>query len=225
MWQRVKGRTVSHSGFSNQQALLAILIALPLGMISIGIILNLFIKPSAEQASRSTETKQTKSGDPAILNSPSRKSHSIEPTSDNSVLNMGASLSGAPIRLLINSIQKGEKDTHTFTYQLGDTRIDAIANCSDGSWITYPERQLNRPQSPATEQVLMRVCGNSAGRALPGVAIVHDPPSNVRTTPGGGFQCSIDSKRTIRVGELNGDWYSTTACGQDGFIHRSQLKF
>lgn len=225
MWQRVKGRTVSHSGFSNQQALLAILIAFPLGLISIGIILNLLIKPSAEQASKSTETKQTQSEDSAILNPPSSKSHSVETTSDKSILDMGASLNGEPIRLLVNSILKGEKDTHTFTYQLGDTRIDAIANCSDGSWITYPERQLNRPQSPATEQMIMRVCDNSAGHALPDVALVHDPPSNVRATPGGDFQCSIDSKRTIRVGQLNGDWYSTTVCGREGFIHRSQLKF
>ena len=225
MWQRVKGRTVSHSGFSNQQALLAILIAFPLGIISIGIILNLLIKPSAEQASKSTETKQTQSEDSAILNPPSRKSNSVEPTSDNSILDMGASLTGARIRLLTNTIRKGEKDTHAFTYQLGDTKIDAIANCSDGSWITYPERQLNRPQSPATQQMLIRICGTSDDRALPGIAFVHDPPSNIRVTPAGGFQCSIDSKRTIRVGQLNGDWYSTTACGREGFIHRSQLKF
>lgn len=194
-------------------------------MISIGIILNLLIEPSTEKASRSKETKQAKSGDTSILNPPSRKSHSIEPTSDDSVLNMGASLRGATIRLLVNSIRKGEKDIHTFPYQLGDTRIVTIANCSDGSWITYPERRLNHPQSPATEQMLMRACGNSTERALPGVALVHDPQSNVRATPAENFQCSIDSKRTIRVVQLNGDWYSTTACGQDGFIHRSQLKF
>ena len=224
MWHRVGSRRRSHSGFSNQQALLAILVAFPLGMISLGIILNLFIKPSERQASKSAETKQTRSDDTAILNHPSRKSISVEPTSDNSILDMGASLTGARIRLLANTIRKGEKDTHAFTCQLGDTKIDAIANCSDGSWISYPERQLNRPQSPATERMLMRICGTSAERALPSVAFVHDPPGNVRVTPAGDFQCTIDSKSTIRVSQLDGDWYSTTACGREGFIHRSQLK-
>ena len=85
--------------------------------------------------------------------------------------------------------------------------------------------ELNRPQSPATEQMLIRACGNSAGRSFPGVALVQDPPSIVRVIPAGGFQYTIDSKHTIRVGQLNGDWYSTTACSREGFIHRGQLKF
>jgi hypothetical protein len=218
-------RRRSDSGFSNQQALLAILVAIPVGLIGLGLILNMLNKPSLQQRPVQPAAEPTQQESLLTPDPPSKQTESTEPTPDNSFLDLGDSVSGAPIRLLLNSIRPGEGSTRAFTYQLGNATVKAIANCADRSWISYPERRINWPQSPATEQLLMRVCGGSAEPALAGVAIVHDPPSNVRDRPNGASQCTIESRRTIRVGQTSGDWYETTACGGKGFIHRSQLQF
>lgn len=218
-------RRRSISGFSNQQALLAILVAFPLGLIALGLILNMLKEPSQHQPSAPPTAKQGQSENPRTNNSSSQKTGSAASISDNSVLDLGAAVDGTPIRLLLKSIRHGEGNTHTFTYRLGDATIEAMANCDNRTWISYPERQLNRPQSPATEQMLIHVCDGIAERDLPEVAIVHDPPSNIRVTPAGSFLCTINSKRTIRVGQLVGEWYPTSVCGREGFIHRSQLQF
>jgi serine/threonine-protein kinase len=215
----------SNSGFTNQQALLAILLVFPLGLIALGLILNVIKRPSLQPVPMPPAAKQTEPLNQAAPNPPSKETVSAEPIPNNLILDLGASVSGEPIRLLLNSIRRGDKSTRAFTYQLGDATIEAMADCGDRSWISYPERRLNRPQSPATEQMLVRVCDGSDGGELPGVATVYDPPSNVRVTPEGAFLCTIDSRRIIRVGQPSGDWYPTSACGREGFMHRSQLQF
>jgi serine/threonine protein kinase, bacterial len=57
------------------------------------------------------------------------------------------------------------------------------------------------------------------------LATVIDPPSNIRVQPNGAILCSIASVQSIRVSSPSGDWYVTDACGSDGYIHRSQLRF
>jgi serine/threonine protein kinase len=57
------------------------------------------------------------------------------------------------------------------------------------------------------------------------LATVIDPPSNIRVQPNGAILCSISSVQSIRVSSSSGDWYLTDACGSDGYIHRSQLRF
>lgn len=228
MRHRTKARCQSNSGFSYQQTLLALLVAFPLGLIALGVLLNALNKSSPQQATSHTKPpagSQTDNASSPTSNTPSNKTASTEQIQDNSVLELGASSSGASIRLLLKSIRPGEGGGRAFTYQLGNTTIEAIANCVDHSWISYPERRLNRPQSPATEQMLIQVCEGSDRNTLPGVAIVHDPPSNVRVTPNGAFLCTINSRQTIRVGQPRADWYPTAACGRAGFIHRSQLQF
>lgn len=60
-----------------------------------------------------------------------------------------------------------------------------------------------------------------------GVAIVFDPPSNVRTAPSGtaAILCSVQTKRSINLMSSNGPWYATDACGSIGYIHQSQIRF
>jgi serine/threonine protein kinase, bacterial len=57
------------------------------------------------------------------------------------------------------------------------------------------------------------------------LATVIDPPSNIRVQPNGEILCKISSVQSIRVSSSSGDWYVTDACGSDGYIHRSQLRF
>lgn len=225
MQHRGAGKWRSNPGFSNQQALLALLVAFPLGLIAVGLLLNVLNKPSPQQTTAEPAATQTQTA-----NSPGSETRSAEPTTtgqtqDDSIVELGESVSGEPIRLLLNSIRYGEGGTSAFSYQLGNATVEALANCRDRSWTSYPERRINRPQSPATEQMLNRVCDRADRGALAGVAIVHDPPSNIRSTPNGAVLCTIDSRRTIRVGEPRDDWHPTSACGRAGFIHSSQLQF
>lgn len=220
-----EGRWLSNPGFSNHQALLALLVAFPLGLIALGLLLNVLDKPSLLQPTAKPASAQTQNAKPPPENPASNELGTAEQMLDNSIITLGASVSREPIRLLINSIQRGEREIRSFTYQLGDETIEAMANCRDRSWISYPERSLNRPQSPATRQMLALVCDGNLESTLPSVAIVYDPPSNFRVTPNGALLCTIESRRSIRVGQPTGDWYSTAACDREGFIHRSQLQF
>ena len=61
-----------------------------------------------------------------------------------------------------------------------------------------------------------------------GVAIVFEPPSNVRKTPTdkeNNILCSVHSRDTINIYELTNEWYKTDVCGSMGYIHKSQIKF
>jgi serine/threonine-protein kinase len=236
-----------NQGFSNQQVLMLLLVVFPLGLIGLGLILNVAMKrdqapevkapqasetvapkPTTTQAPNAPETTQTQKG--ATTTAQQSLTGTVE---------LGASVSGARIRLLMGSINQRDAQFREFTYQLGNETVQAMANCPDQSWTSYPERQVNRPQSPATERMLSLVCGNapmanqpapaapatSPDLAYPGVAIVFDPPSNVRSTPGGTFLCTVNNQRSIRVGQAQGEWYPTSACGSKGFIHRSQVRF
>jgi len=57
------------------------------------------------------------------------------------------------------------------------------------------------------------------------VAIVFDPPSNIRATPNGRILCSVTSKGSIRIYDETNGWYRTDACGTMGVIHKSQISF
>ena len=230
------------AGFTKSQALLALLVVFPLGIIGVGLILNVVMKtrtspaPTTEapahqqQPKSSTEPQRSASSQDSPEPAPANTAKKPIP----SVVELGQASTGAPIRLLMGSINQRDAEYREFTYQLGNDSVQAMANCKDQSWTSYPERQVNRPQSPATERMLALVCGTAPGVAapsptadasFPGVAIVFDPPSNVRRQPGGGFLCTIDARRSIRVGPAQGDWYPTSACGARGFIHKSQVRF
>lgn len=57
------------------------------------------------------------------------------------------------------------------------------------------------------------------------VAIVFDPPSNVRQSPNSNSLCSIRERTTINIYGSIGDWYYTDICGTMGVIHSSQITF
>ena len=58
-----------------------------------------------------------------------------------------------------------------------------------------------------------------------GVAIVHEPPSNVRRQPNGEILCSVHTKQVIDIYQKQGGWYQTNVCGEVGFIHQDQIRF
>lgn len=61
--------------------------------------------------------------------------------------------------------------------------------------------------------------------------LVHRPPTNIRSSPGGAIQCVVKSRSTINiygdtgVYDNNGLWYYTDVCGRQGVIHSSQFQF
>jgi serine/threonine protein kinase, bacterial len=231
----------SNQGFSTQQALAVLFVILPLGLILLGVIVNILMQRDwrPETNPLTTTPAETNNAKAPALAKADLPTEVAQKQKDNSTVELGASVTGAPIRLLMGSINKRENQYREFQYQLGNSTVQALANCSDQSWTSYPERQVNRPQSPATERMLSLVCGptplanqpSSTSVAItgsatyPGTAIVFDPPSNVRTKPGGAFLCTVESERTIPVGQAQGEWYPTSACGENGFIHGSQVRF
>ena len=56
-------------------------------------------------------------------------------------------------------------------------------------------------------------------------AYVYDPPSNVRATPNGAIQCSVNQPQYIDIYGSNsqGSWFETDYCGERGYIHSSQI--
>ena len=230
------------AGFTKNLVLLALLVVFPLGIVGVGLILNVVMKTRTAPAPVPTAPVQQQQPEPSTESQPSASSEeSPQPSTvtraqnpQPSVVELGQASTGAPIRLLMGSINHRDAQFREFIYQLGNDSVQAMANCTDQSWTSYPERQVNRPQSPATERMLALVCGTapsvaapspSANASYPGVAIVFDPPSNVRRQPGGNFLCSIDTRQSIRVGQAQGNWYPTPACGTNGFIHKSQVRF
>ncbi|MDJ0582315.1 SH3 domain-containing protein [Crocosphaera sp.] len=55
-------------------------------------------------------------------------------------------------------------------------------------------------------------------------AVVFDPPSNVRMSPNGRIICSVNRVIPINIYGSENGWYLTDACGQLGYIHRSQIR-
>jgi hypothetical protein len=138
----------------------------------------------------------------------------------------GQAVDGRSVNVDLQSISRASARSVNFTYYLGDERVDAQANCDAGTWTTFPERAVHRPQSQATQNMLDRVCSAQVGSTSPsGVAVVFDPPSNVRTAPNGDVLCSVRERTTINLYGSTGDWYYTDVCGRMGVIHSSQLRF
>ena len=221
-----------------------LVIALPLGLIAIGgafVFINALQKPATDQESQPTsggsgnsekgkvkDTTSEEKTQQTVLESPYE---SRAEAYKSEVIELGNASTGASLRLLMDSIQPVGDGQHAFIYQLGNSTIRARANCPERTWRSYPENQINRPQSEATLKMLRIICSNSTRTiggsptpqsSYPGTAIVFDPPSNVRQTAGGNFLCTIETKTTIRVENPSGSWYPTSACGRPGFIHKSQ---
>lgn len=67
---------------------------------------------------------------------------------------------------------------------------------------------------------------SDSGISKTGVAIVFDPPSNVRKSPNAEeILCSVREKKTISIYNSTGSWYWTDVCGTMGVIDSSQVTF
>jgi len=62
-------------------------------------------------------------------------------------------------------------------------------------------------------------------------ATIIDPPTNIRLSPNGSILCVIRQRTSVNilgstgVTDNNGTWYYTDACGREGVIHSSQIRF
>ena len=133
---------------------------------------------------------------------------------------VGNSSAGQAVTVNLCSISRVGNRQVDFTYYLNDEPIASRANCTEGSWTTFPERQTHTPQSRATQSMISSVC-----RSESEIAIVFDPPSNVRVSPNGGILCTLDETGALSIFGSTGEWYYTNACGDFGVIHSSQLRF
>ena len=141
----------------------------------------------------------------------------------------GRALGGEVINVDLCSISRANSVSVNFTYYLAKEKIVSQANCVNGTWITFPEKGLYRPQSKATQQMLNVVCNykystnNLNSRRVDG--FVFDPPSNVRISPNGEILCSVKTSSDIQIYGSIGSWFYTDICGTMGVIHSSQVRF
>ncbi|MEY3867998.1 MAG: hypothetical protein RLZZ338_1889 [Cyanobacteriota bacterium] len=137
----------------------------------------------------------------------------------------GKAVGGQSVNVDLCSISRASYKSIDFVYYLGEKRVESQANCEAGNWTTFPEKTIHRPQSPATQNMLDVVCQYRNPTTRAGVAIVFDPPSNVRKYPNGEVLCSVRSRTNINIYGSIGEWYYTDVCGQIGVIHSSQVRF
>ncbi len=141
----------------------------------------------------------------------------------------GTAVTGQSINVDLCSISPVSARRVDFVYYLGGDRVVGRADCDRGTWVSLPERQVNRPRSRATQRMLEVVCSyrlaEVGGTSRAGAAIVFDPPSNVRVAPNGAILCAVRARRTINIYGAVGPWYYTDVCGEMGVIHGSQIRF
>jgi hypothetical protein len=141
----------------------------------------------------------------------------------------GTAVAGQNVNVDICSISRASYQSVNFVYYLGNEKVISQANCNNGTWIAFSTRQVNPPQSQATQNMLNVVCNYRSSHfnssVDSGKAFVFEPPSNVRTSPNGNILCSVKIPTTINVyGSVN-SWYYTDVCGRIGLIHSSQIRF
>ncbi len=140
----------------------------------------------------------------------------------------GRAVEGQRVTVDLDTISRASSRSVDFVYYLGQEKIWSQANCVAGTWTTFPERAVHRPQSPATRNMLDVVCNydsNPTATSRVGTAFVFDPPSNVRAYPNGDILCTVRQPSTINLYGAIGKWYYTDVCGSIGVIHTSQLRF
>jgi hypothetical protein len=70
----------------------------------------------------------------------------------------GIAVTGQRVNLDTCSISKSSDHGINFIYYLGDKKLASKANCSNRTWTTSSNNQVNTPQSQATKKMLDRVC-------------------------------------------------------------------
>lgn len=160
----------------------------------------------------------------------------LSAASGSSSEDMGVAAAGQRVLLDAASVAPSADPSRvSFRYWLGSQLIASQADCSRQTWTTDPEGETHTPQSPATARLLARVCqaaspapplpSSASGASSAGMAMVFDPPSNIRVTPNGVILCSVTTRQTIPIQAREGDWYRTDVCGSPGYIHKGQVSF
>lgn len=141
----------------------------------------------------------------------------------------GLASTGEKVYLNLDSIQlENRGNGYFFTYQIGSDRPLAYTPCDgrfqvvDANDVTFGT--MMRPQSPATQDMLRRVCKRRQFQRPDQSAYVFAPPSNIRATPNGEIICQATSETTINTYGSQGQWFKTDFCGSMGFIHNSQIR-
>ena len=91
-------------------------------------------------------------------------------------------------------------------------------------------------QKLADERKILEAKKKEAAQISPNsnteTATITDPPTNIRSTPNGAIICvikqrgaSVNILGSTGIRDNNGTWYYTDACGRQGVIHSSQIRF
>jgi hypothetical protein len=128
------------------------------------------------------------------------------------------------VTVVMRSMGMEGPPSYFFTYKIGYDEVHAFTSCNGKYWTSTDGdtfKNLVKPNSPATRNMLDRVCNHRVKTVR-----VFSPPSNVRTEPNGSTICTLQSKTRITTyGRYEGgDWFYTDACGKLGVIHSSQIR-
>jgi hypothetical protein len=72
----------------------------------------------------------------------------------------GTAVEGQKVNLNTCSIEKVSYASIDFTYYLGNKKFRSQANCNNGTWTTFSNGRVHRPQSQATQNMLNVVCNS-----------------------------------------------------------------
>ena len=72
----------------------------------------------------------------------------------------GTAVEGQKVNLNTCSIDKVSYASIDFTYYLGNKKFRSQANCNNGTWTTFSNGRVHRPQSQATQNMLNVVCSS-----------------------------------------------------------------
>lgn len=70
----------------------------------------------------------------------------------------GTAVTGQKVNVNTCSIDRASYGRVNFVYYLGKREIASQANCNNGTWTSFPDRVVHRPQSQATQRMLDVVC-------------------------------------------------------------------
>jgi hypothetical protein len=70
----------------------------------------------------------------------------------------GTAVTGQKVNVNTCSIDRANYGRVNFVYYLGKREIASQANCNNGTWTSFPDRVVHRPQSQATQRMLDVVC-------------------------------------------------------------------
>jgi chromosome segregation ATPase len=117
------------------------------------------------------------------------------------------------------SIEEASRELTAINQQIAKARA-SFGNAAFQASLSDIETRTSNVNSKITD-----ASKELTSQSKKGVAIVFDPPSNVRATPDGDILCSVSTKATINIYDSVGDWYYTDVCGGQGVIHKSQVEF